>query len=75
MSRLRRYILHPGYVLSSSPDRERHYIGAALLARLYGLKPSDWEIADPNSLDQLDPDRVHLYPRGDGNYNGPLEEL
>ena len=64
----RKYVLCPGVVTSES-DGQWHYIGAARLARLYGVSLGECEVWN---------DRFHentsltvLAPRYDGNYQLP----
>ncbi len=64
-----RYVLHPGYVTSRN-DGQRHYVGIAQLAKLYGLDIRAPNVAIAYGLRSLDdlPDDVHLYPRYNGDY-------
>lgn len=69
-----KYILCPGYVTSRN-DGQRHYITAARLARLYGVRYQECLIDDEVShltrgLHVL-PGDVRLYPRYDGDYTLP----
>ena len=66
-----RYILHPGYVLSS--DGDTHLITGAQLASLYGLRLSDciviYNDVDPCSIGYREqPGDIHLYPKESGDY-------
>lgn len=65
-----RYFLHPGYV--KARDGDRHYIGAAQLAALYGLSIHECiVIRNKQQLrgrERLETD-VHLFPRADGKYS------
>lgn len=73
-----RYILRAGYVRSTS-DGDRHWIGAAQLASLYGLPPSKCVfIINHEALVEYrrageQPGDVHLRPRNDGDYRLPEE--
>ena len=62
-----RYILHPGFIISAS-DGDRHYIGAAKLAKLYGLPLAKCIVITSPRYQEQDGD-VHLRPRYDGDYN------
>lgn len=65
--------MRPGRVTSKN-DRDRHYIGAAELMRLYGVTPGECWIVDehdpiPRSFDART--LIELRPRFDGNYALP----
>lgn len=64
-----KFILHPDHVRSKN-DGDLHYIGAAQLARLYGVKMSECLIAGTPEEVHRSPttEVVHLYPREDGSY-------
>lgn len=72
MERVRKYALHPGYVISQY-DGERHFIGVRKLVRLYELKEGEWFrwIDNHPAYRHISDDYVHLYPRDDGNYGRP----
>ncbi len=68
-------MLHPG-VVRSVHDGERHYIGGAQLARLYGVLPVDevvtYDPLNPTHTKEYE-DRhgmyvIHLHPRRKGDY-------
>lgn len=70
----RRYVLCPGIVTSKS-DGQRHYVGPAQLARLYGVPFSECVIF-PQEYAQVrgwldPPGAVYLRPRYDGDYSLP----
>ncbi|MNK29192.1 hypothetical protein D3C87_475830 [compost metagenome] len=70
-----RYVLHIGPVRSAT-DGDVHSIGAAQLAKLYGVPFSDCVVYDPNRPETVVtfkplPGDVHLWTRGDGNYTLP----
>jgi hypothetical protein len=75
----KRYVIHPGEVVSSS-DGDIHFISAEQLVHLYGVnrleciidteKGGQW--ARGYTKDVLD-GLVHLYPRKDGNYEIPKD--
>lgn len=66
------YVLHPGFVRSRS-DGQEHYISAAQLASLYGVKARDCLIYPADEIAQRLwrdlPGALHLSPRGDGDYS------
>lgn len=68
---MKRYILHTGYVESKS-DGQRHFIGAAELARLYGVDMRNCVVDDENGQNMRGfkptPDDVHLWPSYRGDY-------
>lgn len=64
--RERRYILHPGQVISAS-DHDHHYVGARRLADLYRV-PWHLCVLEGPGVGHLDTD-IHLFPRDDGNYD------
>lgn len=70
-----KYILYPGFVVSKH-DRERHYVGAQQLARLFGVDMRECITAEPSArfssefLDKLIP----LRPRPSGNYTLKAED-
>jgi hypothetical protein len=67
-----RYVLCPGWITSQN-DGDRHYIGAAQLARLYGVNLRDCLVKP--AQEKLHPTdcvgRVFLHPRFDGDYRLP----
>lgn len=70
----RRYVLHPGYVISPN-DGQTHYIGVDALARLYGVSLHDCVVAErgeryPRGVREQ-PGDVHLFPRSCGRYELP----
>lgn len=71
------YILHPGWV-SSRYDGDRHYITAARLADLYGLKMQQCAVAPDSEKGWqgwVEPENaIHLRPRNDGNYVLPVAD-
>lgn len=69
---VRRFLVVPGYVRSSS-DGQLHYIGYARLRELYGVRSRDrcrevqaWEVP---ALCWAWPEAVPLEPREDGDYS------
>lgn len=79
MSRRLKWVVFPGRVRSRT-DGDEHYVGAAQLMRLYGVRPQECMVADPVGSRAVyaatvrDADRlglVPLVPRGDGNYTLP----
>jgi hypothetical protein len=68
----RRIILHPGEVFSEH-DRQRHFIDAPRLARLYGVRLEDCLVQDYRNPESYRgfyarKNDMHLYPRKDGSY-------
>jgi len=65
----RRYIVHPGFVVSRT-DGDQHYIGYSQLIALYKVDPTlcilykEGEYI-PRALD------AHLYPKYSGDYSLP----
>jgi len=72
----KKYAIHPGWV-TSLRDGDQHFIGAGTLAHLYRLHSDEWiRWAIDDDKKGRDPDEyIHLYPRFDGNYGRPTEEL
>jgi hypothetical protein len=71
---VKRYIIHPGYVVSAN-DGHLHYITAGQLVKLYQL-PQNTPVViisrqDPTWSYREEPGDVHLYPRRDGDYSLP----
>lgn len=67
----KRWALHPGWVHSQT-DRQRQYVGAVALARLYGVPLGECFIIldgrpETERGRDLSPYK-HLYPREDGLY-------
>lgn len=68
-------MLHPGEVTSKS-DGDRHFIGGAQLARLYGVLPTDevitYDHRNPTHNEEYEKRHglyvLHLYPRYQGDY-------
>lgn len=63
-----KYALHPGWV-TSKKDGEDHYIGVALLERLYELRSNEYIVWRDRGFDAEE--YIHLYPRYDGKYGRP----
>lgn len=65
----RRFILHPGTVVSQRGG-DRHYISSARLVELYRVpRRAYWVVeSEPRALPYHAGD-VHLHPRYDGDYN------
>lgn len=71
-----RYLLDPGHIISAN-DRDRHYINASTLCKLYGVKRA--ECIDLSCLMDGErrqivlecPDLPILAPRYDGDYSLP----
>jgi len=68
-----RIFLHLGYVISKY-DKQRHFIGAGRLARLYGVPFSDCILIRNDPPEDMAgyhplPYDIHLYPSFDGNYS------
>jgi hypothetical protein len=72
-----RYVVHPGMVMSRN-DGDWHFISADKLMRLYKVDPRICGIEDearPETMVGHDWfDRIHLYPRRDGDYRLPGEK-
>jgi hypothetical protein len=69
------FILHPDNVRSVNDD-QIHFISAAQLANLYGLKFNECAVFDP-SLEYADTDVykfIHLYPKYNGDYALPKNQ-
>ena len=68
----KKYRLWPGPV-ESITDGDRHFISAPELARLYGVKMEECEIAGFRDRGKLlnGPYLIDLTPRHDGNYEVP----
>lgn len=68
-STVKKYIMHPGWVLSHR-DGDRHYVRGADLIRLYKLDPAEcivaWQPADLHGIDVNA--YTHLYPDPSGRY-------
>jgi len=70
MTTKKRYVLHPGWVWSRT-DGDRHFIPAAVLARLYKVPLRECVVHRPGDVFTgvgLPKNLVHLYPRYDGDY-------
>jgi len=75
MIKKHRVMLHPGEVTSKS-DGDRHFIGGAQLARLYGVLPTDevvtYDHSNPTHNEEYEKRHelyvLHLYPRYHGDY-------
>lgn len=65
---MKRYVLHPGWVMSKN-DGDRHYITALKLVELYRVHPADCRVYGTEMPDKEG--EVHLWPRYDGNYTLP----
>jgi len=61
----RKYLIQAGWVISQN-DGDRHWVPAAQLARLYGLRDGRWREWHPR-MDR-ESDLPVLGPRMDGNY-------
>jgi hypothetical protein len=61
-----KYVLHPGFITSRT-DGDRHYIGDAQLARLYGVPMS--ECIKHGVLPGFN--GIDLHPQYDGDYSLP----
>ena len=63
---MRKYILHPGKIISES-DGQEHEISAVQLVEIYGVSLNDCIVVDyrrPESFMGLDPSKwIHLYPQ------------
>jgi hypothetical protein len=77
---VKRFILHPGYVRSTS-DGQEHYISAGQLARLYGVDQEECVIYSEHSKFRNPMDRdpelrnlMPLFPRQDGKYKEHMEQ-
>jgi len=66
---MKRYVLVPGYVRSDT-DRDVHYISAARLAQLYGVRLDECYIMHGDARDYGIPENLpRLVPRRDGCYS------
>lgn len=67
----RRYIIHPGYIISEA-DGDRRYVGFHDLVRLYGFRKSACIFFPTEPARQMalghKPTDIHLFPREDGDY-------
>lgn len=86
MSNQIKYVLRPG-IIPSKNDKDRHFIDAPTLARLYGVRMQECVIIDLNDPQvYVDSENkpvkrgytreqldalIWLYPRYDGNYTLP----
>ena len=73
---MKKYVLHPGYVWSRT-DADRHFITAAVLARLYKVPMRECVVCrhtDNVSTRGLPKNMIHLYPRYDGDYRVERQE-
>lgn len=70
---MKKYIVYGGYVISAY-DKQRHYINAYTVSRLYKVNPYECIFIETNREDR---DKLRglnisdykvLYPRYDGNY-------
>ena len=69
------FVIVPGYVRSKY-DKDRHYISARALMRLYGVAPSQCVVAPEGpAAEWWEPpeDAVYLRPNRDGDYVLPLQ--
>jgi len=70
---VKRVILCPDFVRSKS-DGDRHFISASMLARLYGVLPTDIVRVKNSSKPEMPQDQmlhegwVELWPRYEGDY-------
>ncbi|HBD93002.1 MAG TPA: hypothetical protein DC057_02390 [Spirochaetia bacterium] len=72
---MKKYIIHPGYIVSKT-DRQRHYIGVAQLIHLYRVNPKECIAnADDFYKGYNQADYIHLYPRFDGDYTIKNERI
>jgi hypothetical protein len=71
---MKKYVLHDGFVTSAT-DGQSHYIGPAVLARLYGVGMDDCCVYPSASHKRFGwsdpPGAIHLFPRYDGDYALP----
>ena len=67
---VKKYALHPGYVISRN-DGDEHYIGEWQLQRLYGVQPNECVLVGPGVAGE---GLIHLRPRYDGNYTLPTRQ-
>jgi hypothetical protein len=66
----KKYVLHPGHVRAS--DTDRHFIGVVELCNLYKVSLANCLVDDGRGMRGIDTtDKIHLYPRADGNYVHP----
>lgn len=74
-----KYVICPGFVQSKN-DRQRHYISATQLMRLYGVKPHEclihepqpwWTPAQHRMAEEQQKDLPRLGPRYHGDYTLP----
>ena len=64
----KKYILHPGYVTSST-DGDEHYISASQLCALYNVSMKECiDSSKVRSSRMLPKGLIKLYPRYGGNY-------
>lgn len=76
VSKTLRVMLHPGEITSKS-DGDRHFIGGAQLANLYGVLPTDdvvtFDFRNPTHTEDYHRRHgmnfIHLYPKRDGDYH------
>ncbi len=67
-----KYVLHPGTVVSKV-DGDLHFITAAQLAQLYGVRFDECIARETFEARECPAGLIHLYPRFDGNYTLPKE--
>ncbi len=63
----KKYALHPNIVRSQN-DGDQHHIGAAALARLYGVPLGECVVWGDRNEGRNHDDFIHLYPNRNGNY-------
>lgn len=72
---MKKYIVVGGWVESMN-DRDRHWVSALEVAKLYDLRPDQYYLASPVDAlwnDDYPNDCIILKPRYDGNYTLPKE--
>ncbi len=69
-----KYALYPGYIVSKT-DGDRHFIGAARLADLYGVPMQECFVVRYGDVDptrrRAPPGLIDLFPRYSGDYTLP----
>lgn len=62
---MRKYVVHPGYVISKN-DGQKHYVGFLQLVNLYKVNKD--ECIDASNFYDHSGDFIHLWPSSSGRY-------
>lgn len=64
---MKKYLLHPGYVISKT-DGDRHYITSQMLMELYNVPPKECVTWNPYRPYPNQDKLIDLYPMASGKY-------